>query len=102
MSSSWPSGGSCGKRRFLDFWPKVEYFEAVGIDEEDHMFLIGPLGHQELLIILALALLIFGAKKLPDLGKSLGEGIKNFKKSISSKEKDDASSDKPVPPAKDE
>ena len=66
------------------------------------MFLIGPLGHQELLIILALALLIFGAKKLPDLGKSLGEGIKNFKKSISSKEKDDASFDKPVPPAKDE
>ncbi|HEX9902439.1 MAG TPA: twin-arginine translocase TatA/TatE family subunit [Acidobacteriota bacterium] len=66
------------------------------------MFLIGPLGHQELLIILALALLIFGAKKLPDLGKSLGEGIKNFKKSISGKEKDDASSDKPVPPPKDE
>jgi len=66
------------------------------------MFLIGPLGHQELLIILALALLIFGAKKLPDLGKSLGEGIKNFKKSISSKEKDETSSDKPVPPPKDE
>jgi sec-independent protein translocase protein TatA len=66
------------------------------------MFLIGPLGHQELLIILALALLIFGAKKLPDLGRSLGEGIKNFKKSIGSKEKDDASSDKPVPPDKDE
>jgi sec-independent protein translocase protein TatA len=62
------------------------------------MFLIGPLGHQELLIILALALLIFGAKKLPDLGKSLGEGIKNFKKSISGKEKDDTSSDKPAPP----
>lgn len=66
------------------------------------MFLIGPLGHQELLIILALALLIFGAKKLPDLGKSLGEGIKNFKKSISGKEKDDTSSDKPASPPKDE
>jgi sec-independent protein translocase protein TatA len=66
------------------------------------MFLLGPLGHQELLIILALALLIFGAKKLPDLGKSLGEGIKNFKKSISGKEKDETPSDKPVPPSKDE
>jgi len=66
------------------------------------MFLIGPLGHQELLIILALALLIFGAKKLPDLGKSLGEGIKNFKKSIGGKEKDETSSDKPAPPSKDE
>ena len=64
------------------------------------MFLIGPLGHQELLIILGLALLIFGAKKLPELGKSLGEGIKNFKKSIS--HKDETPSDKPVPPPKDE
>ena len=66
------------------------------------MFLLGPIGHQELLIILALALLIFGAKKLPDLGKSLGEGIKNFKKSVSGKEKSDSSSDKPAPPEKDE
>ncbi|MGB9005719.1 MAG: twin-arginine translocase TatA/TatE family subunit [Candidatus Aminicenantales bacterium] len=66
------------------------------------MFLIGPLGHQELLLILALALLIFGAKKLPDLGKSLGEGIKNFKKSLGGKEKDDINSDKPVSPSKDE
>jgi sec-independent protein translocase protein TatA len=66
------------------------------------MFLIGPLGHQELLLILALALLIFGAKKLPDLGKSLGEGIKNFKKSLGGKEKDDTSSDKPISPSKDE
>jgi sec-independent protein translocase protein TatA len=64
------------------------------------MFLIGPLGHQELLLILALALLIFGAKKLPDLGKSLGEGIKNFKKSLGGK--DDTNSDKPVSPPKDE
>ncbi|MBN2198402.1 MAG: twin-arginine translocase TatA/TatE family subunit [Candidatus Aminicenantes bacterium] len=66
------------------------------------MFLLGPIGHQELLIILALALLIFGAKKLPDLGRSLGEGIKNFKKSISGKEKSDGTSDKPSSSSKDE
>lgn len=65
------------------------------------MFLLGPIGHQELLIILALALLIFGAKKLPDLGRSLGEGIKNFKKSVS-KDKDDSTSDKPEKTSKDE
>ena len=37
-------------------------------------------GTQELLIILAVVLLLFGGKKLPELAKSLGEGIKEFKK----------------------
>ncbi|MCH7665173.1 MAG: twin-arginine translocase TatA/TatE family subunit [Acidobacteria bacterium] len=40
------------------------------------------LGVQELLIILLIVLIIFGASKLPQLGKGLGEGIKNFKKGI--------------------
>ena len=38
------------------------------------------LGMPELLIILVIILIIFGAGKLPQLGKGLGEGIKNFKK----------------------
>ena len=42
----------------------------------------GPLGIPELLIILFIVFLIFGANKLPQLGAGLGEGIKNFKKSI--------------------
>jgi sec-independent protein translocase protein TatA len=44
--------------------------------------LIGPVGLPELLIILAIVFLIFGANKLPQLGAGLGEGIRNFKKSI--------------------
>ena len=44
--------------------------------------LIGTLGLPELLIILFIVFLIFGANKLPQLGAGLGEGIKNFKKSI--------------------
>jgi sec-independent protein translocase protein TatA len=40
------------------------------------------LGVQELLIILLIVLVIFGASKLPQLGRGLGEGIKNFKKGI--------------------
>ena len=40
------------------------------------------LGVQELLIILLIVLIIFGASKLPQLGKGFGEGIKNFKKGI--------------------
>jgi len=37
----------------------------------------------ELLIILLIVLLIFGAGKIPQIAKSLGEGIKEFKKSVS-------------------
>jgi sec-independent protein translocase protein TatA len=50
--------------------------------------MFGSLGPQELLIILLIVIIIFGAKKLPELGKSLGEGIKNFKGSVSGKDKD--------------
>lgn len=42
----------------------------------------GKIGVPELLLILAVALLIFGPSKLADLGKGLGEGIKNFKSSM--------------------
>jgi sec-independent protein translocase protein TatA len=42
----------------------------------------GKIGLPELLIIVFIALLIFGPKKLGELGKGLGEGIKNFKSSM--------------------
>jgi sec-independent protein translocase protein TatA len=38
---------------------------------------------QHLLVILAVALVMFGPKKLPELGKGLGEGIRGFKKAMS-------------------
>lgn len=40
-------------------------------------------GFQELLVILLIVIIIFGASKLPQLGKGLGEGIRNFKKGLS-------------------
>ncbi len=40
------------------------------------------LGLPELLIILAIVVLIFGVNKIPQLGKGLGEGIKNFKSAM--------------------
>jgi sec-independent protein translocase protein TatA len=46
------------------------------------MFLFGPIGPTELILILLIVLILFGGRKLGDLGKSLGEGIKNFKKSV--------------------
>jgi sec-independent protein translocase protein TatA len=42
----------------------------------------GKLGLPELLLIIAIALLLFGPSKLADLGKGLGEGIKNFKHAV--------------------
>jgi sec-independent protein translocase protein TatA len=42
----------------------------------------GKLGLPEILLILAIALLIFGPSKLADLGKGFGEGIKNFKSAV--------------------
>jgi sec-independent protein translocase protein TatA len=44
----------------------------------------GKLGLPEILLILAIALLIFGPSKLADVGKGLGEGIKNFKSAMKS------------------
>ena len=41
---------------------------------------MGSLGYQEIIIIFVLALIVFGPRKLPELGKSLGKGIAEFKK----------------------
>ena len=48
------------------------------------VLLLGPFGVTELLIILGIVILIFGASKLPQLGAGLGEGIRNFRKSVKS------------------
>jgi sec-independent protein translocase protein TatA len=41
-------------------------------------------GIQELLLVLLLLVLIFGASRIPELGRGLGEGIRNFKRGIKS------------------
>ena len=43
---------------------------------------IGPFGITELLIILLVIMLIFGARRLPEIGTSLGRGIRTFKSAI--------------------
>ena len=47
---------------------------------------IGPL---EIIIVLVIVLLIFGPKRLPDLGRSLGRGMREFNDSVTGKDKDD-------------
>jgi sec-independent protein translocase protein TatA len=44
------------------------------------------LGPQELILILLIVFFLFGAKRLPEMGRGIGEGIKNFKKSMKSGE----------------
>jgi sec-independent protein translocase protein TatA len=51
------------------------------------------IGWQEILLILLIALLLFGAKKIPDLARGLGKGIREFRKGMSE-------IDKPLEPDK--
>jgi len=46
------------------------------------------LGTGELIVLLVIVVLIFGVNKIPQLGKGLGEGIKNFKSAIKSAQDD--------------
>jgi sec-independent protein translocase protein TatA len=60
----------------------------------------GPL---EIIILLVIVLLIFGPKRLPDLGRSLGRGMREFKDSVTGKDSDDEppriAQSEPAPPA---
>ncbi len=55
------------------------------------------LGMWELLVILMVLLLVFGAKRLPEIGQSMGKGIREFKKSIR-EVRDEIDTDATVPP----
>jgi sec-independent protein translocase protein TatA len=59
------------------------------------------LGTQELVIILAIVFLIFGAKRLPELGSGLGKAIKNFKGGVKSIEDGSEKSERVKDEAKD-
>ncbi len=52
-----------------------------------------PVGPTELIIVLVIALIIFGPKRLPQLGRSLGSGMREFKDSISGSSKDEDDDD---------
>jgi sec-independent protein translocase protein TatA len=55
--------------------------------------MFGSLGTGELLVILVIVILIFGVNKIPQLGKGLGEGIRNFKSALKSGEEDENTSE---------
>lgn len=53
------------------------------------------LGTQEMLIIAVLVMVVFGAGKLPQIGSSLGKGIRNFKQGVAEADDDARQLDKP-------
>jgi sec-independent protein translocase protein TatA len=56
--------------------------------------MFGDLSFSHILILLLVLVLVFGAKRIPEIGSSLGQGIKEFKRSL----KDATSDDLPPPP----
>ena len=65
-----------------------------------NIMLAGFIGGWEMVLILAVALLLFGSKKLPELAKGLGQGIKEFKKATRdvTDEMHNAMEETPAPP----
>jgi sec-independent protein translocase protein TatA len=51
--------------------------------------MIGNVGAPELLIILALALIVLGPKKLPEAGRAIGRGLREFRESLAGRGDDD-------------
>ena len=60
----------------------------IRMEWEIHRAAIGGLGPWELGIILVIVLVVFGAGKLPKVGSSVGEALKNFKKSVGGSDDD--------------
>jgi sec-independent protein translocase protein TatA len=57
------------------------------------------IGPTELIVVLVVVLLIFGPKRLPDLGRSLGRGMREFKESVTGGDRDElANTDAPDAP----
>lgn len=54
------------------------------------------LGMQELVVILIIVVVLFGATRLPQIGKGIGEAIKNFKKATNEPDEIDVTPKKPV------
>jgi sec-independent protein translocase protein TatA len=50
--------------------------------------MFGSLGLPEILLILLIVVLIFGTSRIPELGRGLGEGIKNFRRAVKGEEEE--------------
>jgi sec-independent protein translocase protein TatA len=60
---------------------------------------MSSIGLPEIAIVLLIVLVIFGPKRLPQLGRSLGSGMREFKDAVTGNRKDDDDLELPAPPA---
>jgi sec-independent protein translocase protein TatA len=58
---------------------------------------MGPVGWQEMILILVVLLLLFGAKRLPEMGRSLGSGMREFKNAVTGKDEPEQAELAPPP-----
>lgn len=57
---------------------------------------LGNIGPLEIVVVLIIALIVFGPKRLPELGRSLGRGIREFRGSLGGDDEDDDSSPREI------
>jgi sec-independent protein translocase protein TatA len=57
--------------------------------------LIGPLGYQEILLILVVLVFLFGARRIPEIARGLGEGIRSFRSSLKGGEEREPDRERP-------
>lgn len=62
--------------------------------------MLGNIGFPEMLMILAVVLLVFGAKRLPEIGASFGKGIREFKRSLNEASDAVSGSESQTPPSR--
>ena len=70
----------------------IEAHPALANRYPEGMPNVGP---WEIILLLLLALLLFGAKRLPEIGRSMGRGMREFKDSVSGKDVDDEPAELP-------
>jgi TatA/E family protein of Tat protein translocase len=64
-------------------------------------WMLGNIGPLEIIVVLIIALVVFGPKRLPELGSSLGRGIREFRSTVSGEKGDDDDDDvKAIPASK--
>ena len=76
--------------------PRLTLFrqDTYNEGESKEARVLRSIGLPELLIILAVALLLFGGKKIPEVAKGLGEGIRNFKSAMKAGQEESDKSEK--------
>src|SRR5436190_11149752 len=89
-----PTTTTCSERGFLRATPPSSFPRPpLQTRYPDAMPNVGP---WEIVLLLLLALLLFGAKRLPEIGRSMGKGMREFKDSLGGKDDDDEPAELPM------